>query len=33
VVWEVKDYQRFRTISHLMLLDVDGDPAAGEVLR
>jgi outer membrane protein assembly factor BamB len=33
VVWELKDYQRFRTISHLMLLDVDGDPAAGEVLR
>jgi len=25
VVWELKDYDRFRTISHVMLLDVEGE--------
>jgi len=26
VVWELKDYDRFRTISHVMVLDVEGEP-------
>jgi len=26
IVWELKDYDRFRTISHVMALDVEGEP-------
>jgi hypothetical protein len=32
VVWQVADYQRFRTISNIQLLDVPGDVTQGEVL-
>ena len=33
VVWKVDDYEHFQTISHVMLLDVEGDATTGEVLR
>ena len=33
VIWQVADYQRFRTISNIQLLDVPGDVTKGEILR
>ena len=33
VVWQVFDNQQFRTISHIQLLDVQGDVTKGEILR
>jgi hypothetical protein len=33
VVWQVFDNQQFRTISHIQLLDVQGDVTRGEILR
>jgi hypothetical protein len=33
VVWQVADYQSFRTLSNIYLLDQPGDPLQGEVLR
>jgi hypothetical protein len=33
VLWQVDDYKQFRTISSIMLLDVKGDPAKGDILR
>jgi len=33
VVWQLNDQEHFRTISHVMLLDVEGDPAQGQLLR
>ena len=33
VVWQVSDNQQFGTISNIQLLDVEGDPAKGGLLR
>lgn len=33
VVWKVDDYQQFRTISNIQLLDIEGDVTKGEILR
>ncbi|MBI3922805.1 MAG: hypothetical protein HY318_15400 [Armatimonadetes bacterium] len=33
VVWKMDDYQQFRTISNVQLLDVAGDVTKGEILR
>ena len=33
VVWKVEDYNSFRTIAHIQLLDVKGNPVKGELLR
>ncbi len=33
VVWKVEDYDTFRTISNIQLLDVEGDVTKGEILR
>ncbi len=33
VVWKVEDHDKFRTISNIQLLDVEGDVTKGEMLR
>ena len=33
VVWQVADYEHFRTISNVQLLDLPGDVTKGEILR
>jgi len=33
VVWKIDDYAKFRCISNVQLLDVEGDPAKGELLK
>ena len=33
VVWEFTDHAHFKTVNQIQVLDVPGDPAAGEILR